>query len=97
MTKEEAIKLLRGGADGVREWNRFRETGEAIPDLTGAALSEANLTEANLRGADLTGANLIGAELLKANLAQAELTQVAQLRASIGLFDSAKAVFRQKF
>ena len=41
MEREEAISLLRGGHEGVAEWNRRREAGEPIPDLSGADLSGA--------------------------------------------------------
>ena len=53
MDRDEALKLLRGGPHGIKEWNRRQ--GEKIPDLSGADLSEANL-----RGADLSGAVLGG-------------------------------------
>ena len=36
MELAEALKLLRGGKDGVGEWNRRRKKGEAIPILSGA-------------------------------------------------------------
>ncbi len=36
MDRDEALKLLRGGEDGVKEWNRRRKKGEAIPILSGA-------------------------------------------------------------
>jgi hypothetical protein len=43
MDRDEALRLLKGGEEGVKEWNRRREAGEAIPDL-----SHANLTYAPL-------------------------------------------------
>ena len=44
----EALRLLRDGEDGIKEWNRRIEVGEKIPDLGGANLREANLVDANL-------------------------------------------------
>jgi len=58
MDLKEAIK---GGEEGVKEWNRRREAGEEIPDLSGADLSEAHLFRANLSGANLSDADLRGA------------------------------------
>ena len=31
MDSDEALRLLKGGPDGVAEWNRRREAGEKIP------------------------------------------------------------------
>jgi hypothetical protein len=61
MDRDEAIKLLKGGPNGVREWNQWRERNKEISDLS----------EADLRGADLRGADLHGAHLLGANLSEA--------------------------
>lgn len=33
MDRDEALRLLEGGPEGVAEWNRRREAGEEIPDL----------------------------------------------------------------
>ncbi len=41
MNRDEALKLLNGGADGIKEWNRRREAGEEIPELRDADLSGA--------------------------------------------------------
>ncbi len=46
MVREEAIKLLRGGPDGVAEWNRRRETEEKLPEFSCV----------DLHGADVSGA-----------------------------------------
>ena len=43
MDRDEALKLLRGGMEGVAEWNQRREAGDEIPDLSGVELSNANL------------------------------------------------------
>lgn len=69
MDRDEALRLLRGGEDGIREWNKRREQGERIP-----ALSRANLSEAELYGANLCGAKLGKADLFRADLRDADLT-----------------------
>ena len=68
MHRDEALKLLKGGIEGIREWNQRRRADEAIPDLIGANLSYANLSYANLSYADLSGADLSNADLSNANL-----------------------------
>jgi TIR domain/Pentapeptide repeats (8 copies) len=68
MDRDEALKLLRGGKEGIATWNRRLDASEGIPNL-----SHANLSHATLRGADLIGANLIGADLIAANLSHANL------------------------
>jgi Pentapeptide repeats (8 copies) len=73
MDCDEALKLLKGGEEGIREWNERRRAGEAIPDLTEADLPGANLSGANLSGAKLIGAKLFGAKLIGANLIGANL------------------------
>jgi hypothetical protein len=90
MDRDEAIRLLTGGPDLIREWNERRERDEIIPDLGGANLSRADLSEANLNkanlsrarlveanfcGADLSEANLRGAKLGGANLSRAHLVE----------------------
>jgi uncharacterized protein YjbI with pentapeptide repeats len=92
MDRDEALRLLRGGPEGIAEWNRRRAADEEIPDfvradLRKANLRKANLRKANLRGADLRGADLSGADLSgwtalsgadlrKANLTDANLREV---------------------
>ena len=49
MDRDEAIKLLKGGPDGIREWNRRREHREEIPDLSGAILLRDSITEVSSR------------------------------------------------
>jgi hypothetical protein len=70
--------LLKGGEDGVREWNERRWRGEEIPnlykaDLSGAVLRGAHLSGAHLRRADLGGAVLRRAVLRRADLRGADL------------------------
>jgi uncharacterized protein YjbI with pentapeptide repeats len=89
MDRDEAIKLLMGGKEGIAEWNRLRESGEPIPNLRGASLCgatlsetnlgkanliEASLSEADIRMADLSGADLRGADLRGAVLSGADLS-----------------------
>ena len=63
MDRDEALRLLTGGLEGVAEWNPRREAGEEIPDLRWADLYGADLRKADLGGAHLHGAHLGGADL----------------------------------
>ncbi len=83
MDLDEALRLLRGGTEGVTEWNRRRSEGEEIPELTEADLTGANLRGANLTGANLRGANLGGADLLLADLPGANLSRAYLSRANL--------------
>lgn len=74
MNREEALKLLRGGPKGIQKWNRRREKGEGIPELSGAVLSDAILRDAALDRVDLSGSDLPGADFCGANLRRADLT-----------------------
>jgi hypothetical protein len=62
MDRDEALRLLRGGPEGVEEWNQRRKAEEEIPDL-----SMALLRGVNLNGADLSDANLNAANLIRSN------------------------------
>lgn len=85
MTRDEALKLLRGGQEGIAEWNRRRKLHERIPalyridlsrtDLSRANLSHAQLDYADLSRATLSDANLSGADLYAANLPGADLAR----------------------
>lgn len=88
MNREEAEKLLRGGPEGIDEWNSRREQLEAIPnlqgvDLRGANLRGVNLSEAYLRGANLSEANLRGADLSGANLSETSLNEACLIKANL--------------
>ena len=86
MDRDEAIALLRGGPNGIKEWGQRRRSGEQAPSLNHVELSRANLDKAELGGVDLsyailrrvnldngdlTGANLRGANLYGASLVSA--------------------------
>ena len=43
MDRNEALKLLKGGLEGVAEWNQRRKAGEEILDLRRADLRQARL------------------------------------------------------
>src|SRR5947208_1772889 len=93
MTREEALKLLRGGPDGVKGWNRRRKAGEAIPslsraDLRGADLSQAGLSQADLRRAGLSGADLTGARCGFTAFADVDLSGVKGLDSVVHLAPS---------
>lgn len=75
--------VLKGGADGVKRWNRLTgkeraAAGLAGADLAGGDLSGANLTQVVATGANLAGCKLAGARLGgtwdKASFARADLT-----------------------
>jgi hypothetical protein len=104
MNRDAALRLLRGGPEGIAEWNRRRSAGEEIPDLIGADLSGVNLgggvnlgwTEiddrgADLREADLSGATLHGATLHGADLREADLGGADLSKADLGGADLALA------
>ena len=38
MDRDEALKLLKGGEEGIREWNQWRLSTPPIPDLSNANL-----------------------------------------------------------
>lgn len=89
MDRDEALELLRGGKDGVEEWNKRRGADGNIPSLhqvslRGAILSGANLYSANLTGADLTGAKLIEATLIATSFRQAKLNEADLSGANLG-------------
>lgn len=86
MNREEAIKMLKGGPEGIAEWNRLRDQDEPISphldacdfdlqnaDLSGADLSGADLHDFDLREARLDNAKLVGANLRGAKLEGANL------------------------
>jgi hypothetical protein len=75
VNRDEALKLLKGGEEGIKEWNRRREKGEEIPNLNEANLSAADLSGADLRGAHLREADLSGDELIGTHLSEAELSK----------------------
>jgi hypothetical protein len=73
MDRDEAIKLLKSGPDGIGKWNRWRNQEEEIIDLRGADLRGADLRGADLSGADLSGADLSVADLRGANFSISDL------------------------
>lgn len=73
MNREEALKLLRGGPPGIREWNRRRQEREKIPSLRDANLREANLGAVDFHEADLSSADLFHAKLRDADLSNTNL------------------------
>jgi uncharacterized protein YjbI with pentapeptide repeats len=88
MDRNEAIRLFRGGPDGIREWNQWRGQFEYFGDLDGAYLDGAYLVGVWLGGADLGGADLsfgqLGdADLTRVNLRGANLRGADLRRASL--------------
>jgi uncharacterized protein YjbI with pentapeptide repeats len=81
LTFETARKLLRGGPQGVSQWNAWRKSYPGQPnlrriDLAGADLTGANLTACHLYDAQLAEANLCGTLLAYANLDFSDLSAV---------------------
>ena len=70
MTIDEAIKLLRGGKEGIKEWNRRRDAGEEIPNLSDAMLAGARLggPESTVAEGTVSAYSVRGANLSDANL-----------------------------
>ena len=92
MDRKEALQLLRGGPEGVDDWNRwFLETADRVwlayshssSELQMAArlpeLNEADLASQQLRSAQLSGVNMREAKLIDADLHGAFLAR-ADLR-----------------
>ena len=80
MDRDEAVRLLKDGGIGVREWNERRRSGEKTPalckaNLAGFDLESANLSWTNLNEADLGKACLCRAVLFKADLSRADLSE----------------------
>lgn len=74
MTRDEAIKLLRGGWSGIRQWNAARQSRRfSLPGLRGLDLVEAHLWRANLSDVDLSGSNMGFAFLANCDLEKANL------------------------
>jgi hypothetical protein len=82
--REEALRLLKGGPAGIREWNQSRLAGKTIPELEGADLRGADLRRADLRRAVLRGADLTGAVLYDADLRMVDLTGAVLGEADLG-------------
>lgn len=82
MEREEVEKLLRGGIDGVKEFNRRRASGWMLGDLKGINLEKESCAfldgnkvfAADLRGAKLRDGTFSGAYLLYTNLSGADLS-----------------------
>jgi hypothetical protein len=91
ISRDEALELLKGGEEGVNEWNRLRKAGEEIPSFVRANLSEADLSKANLGRADLGRASLSGANLSRANLSGADLSEADLSKANLGRADLGRA------
>ncbi|MHC5541156.1 pentapeptide repeat-containing protein [Singulisphaera rosea] len=95
MDCEEALKLLKGGFEGIRRWNDWQSDNDnhvsirrpdlSRVDLCGADLGKANLRRAILSGADLSRANLGFADLSVADLTEANLSEADLSLANLGV------------
>ena len=97
MTKEEALKLLRGGKEGIAEWNSRRAAGENIPSLQNAILDGAILHDVNLDLATLTNATFNSANFVCASLVGANLSNAGFLFANVMETDLSNAVLRSAY
>jgi hypothetical protein len=85
--REQLLRELRGGPEGVARWNartlEERQAGGPFAgvDLAGAALAGSNLGSLDFHGARFDGANLASAWLLEIDLAQASLRKANLERA----------------
>ena len=95
MDRDEAIRLLKGGPDGIREWDRRRGQDEEIPVLRGVDLRDAFLGQADLRDAVLRRADLRRAALGLADLRGADLRGADFSGAFLGHADLRRAVLRR--
>lgn len=73
MTKSAALRLLRGGPEGVAEWNRVRPMVEGLPDLSGVDLRGVDLRGADLQHMRLDRCKMANAKLQDSNLSYASL------------------------
>ena len=75
MTKTEALKLLKSGPKGVKEWSRWRRHtgGSHVDDDSPVRLP--SLDQVSLKGADLAGVDLSRLSLAKADLSMANLAR----------------------
>jgi uncharacterized protein YjbI with pentapeptide repeats len=83
MDRDEALKLLKGGEEGIRAWNAYRRWHHDRQDLAGAELGGAELEGADLTSADLAGANFVLAYLRGARLTNADLRGANLARANL--------------
>ena len=87
MTREDALSLLRGGTEGIREWNKRRIYGQEVLELSGADLSGLDLRWVNLRKARLADADLSRANLSYATLMRADLQAASFIGAKASYAD----------
>lgn len=73
MKLDEAVRLLRGGREGIQEWNRRRSAREEVPSLRGVDLSGTDLANLIVTGKH-PGAKTIG--VTGAHLNDLELSDV---------------------
>ncbi len=76
MERKEAEQLLKGGPEGIQNWNTYRRTNHEIPSLNGIILRNCDLKTVNLNDADLSGANLSNTNLAGAKFSGSILNKV---------------------
>ncbi len=83
MDRDVALELLKGGKEGIAEWNRRRGGGDEIPDLSFLDFRHTDLSGANLGRAKLSGVNLTGASLNDADVRWADISRADVSRANL--------------
>ena len=73
MDRGQALKLLKGGREGVTTWNKSARKREPLPEMLGADLRHADLAGVNFTGVKLGGSDFGGAVLRDAKLCGADL------------------------
>ncbi len=93
MTREEAVRLLQGGPEGLLEWNRLRGACVESIDLSGIELPGCVLCGPNSEGVQLARCDLTSANLAQANLTNASLHSCRLTSASLteAILDNADA------
>ncbi|WP_436715075.1 pentapeptide repeat-containing protein [Roseiconus lacunae] len=92
MDRDEAIRLLRRGKEGVAEFNgRVRTTADYLilqdVDLSGADLSRVNLKHVTIFNVKLVRANLTGAKLSETMFGGADLSEAIFVEADLSRAD----------
>ncbi|MCZ6835827.1 MAG: pentapeptide repeat-containing protein [Planctomycetota bacterium] len=84
--RKSALRLLRGGAEGIERWNMWRaevEGIEALPDMSHVDLSRTNLSRADLNGMYFAGANFTESKLYEAELFRSDFTDAKFIGANL--------------
>jgi len=73
MDRDEIVRLLKGGQNGIARWNKRRNRSKVDLNLSGVDLRAAVLCNVDLSFARLDGAIFVGADLSNAHLHKSDL------------------------